>query len=134
VAAPPVRGVAAAIADAATAPAGAPTYSDLDAPEPDEPEPDWTREPEPDTGAPPVVAAGAPSSSPASTPSAAPARSARSGGSGGSGGARGARQPSGERQRYGEAVVREILGANFIEERPATRPNRPSIRPTGEGA
>lgn len=30
----------------------------------------------------------------------------------------------GEKQRYGEAVVREILGANFIEERPvAPRPS-----------
>ncbi|WP_108249589.1 DNA polymerase III subunit gamma and tau [Planctomonas deserti] len=128
---PPVRGVAAAIADAA--PDGPPPYeglpSDLDAPEPDEPEPDWVREPEPDTFPPTAASTAAPSAAPsARTPS-----NPSAGGAGGGGG-NGGRGSAGERQRYGEAVVREILGANFIEERPVTRPNRPSIRPTGEGA
>ena len=135
--APPVRGAAAAIAEAAPPPA-APYRdlpSDLDAPEPDEPEPDWTREPEPEsgTGAPPAPApsAGVPTGGrrPASGDSAAGGRPRGSAPSGAADAG-----AAGERQRYGEAVVREILGANFIEERPVTRPNRPSIRPTGEGA
>lgn len=35
-------------------------------------------------------------------------------------------------QRYGESVVREILQASFIEEKPVERKARPTIRPTGQ--
>ncbi|RIJ13624.1 hypothetical protein DZF97_06775, partial [Clavibacter nebraskensis] len=35
-------------------------------------------------------------------------------------------------QRYGESVVREILQASFIEEKPVERKARPTIHPTGQ--
>ncbi|RII91345.1 hypothetical protein DZF98_09765, partial [Clavibacter californiensis] len=35
-------------------------------------------------------------------------------------------------QRYGESVVRELLQATFIEEKPVERKARPTIRPTGQ--
>jgi DNA polymerase-3 subunit gamma/tau len=80
-----------------------------------EPVPEEDREPEPDFRAP----APGPASAPVTTAAAAPvAMSAR---------ARPETPPSrpapvattdSGRQRYGEAVVREILGANFIEEQP----------------
>ncbi|MBN9151776.1 MAG: DNA polymerase III subunit gamma and tau [Micrococcales bacterium] len=41
----------------------------------------------------------------------------------------GSRSESGAKQRYGEAVVREILGANFIEEKTVA----PRVTPTQEG-
>ncbi|RIJ56511.1 hypothetical protein DZF99_06025, partial [Clavibacter phaseoli] len=40
--------------------------------------------------------------------------------------------PSAAPQRYGESVVREILQASFIEEKPVERKARPTIRPTGQ--
>ena len=117
------------------APSGAPfAPTDLEPPEPDEPEPDWTREPDPSDDAPaavvnppesPVtVSPSAPTSGTAPTPargtSPATSRSAQS-------------SPPDGPQRYGESVVREILGASFIEEKPVTRAARPTIRPTGDG-
>lgn len=79
--------------------------SDLEPPEPDEPEPDWTRVGD---------------ASEAPTASTAP-------------GSRPAASSADEPQRYGESVVREILGASFIEEKPVARVSRPTIRPTIEG-
>ncbi|WP_310889901.1 hypothetical protein [Clavibacter capsici] len=40
--------------------------------------------------------------------------------------------PAAAPQRYGESVVREILQASFIEEKPVERKARPTIRPTGQ--
>jgi DNA polymerase-3 subunit gamma/tau len=81
-------------------------------PEDDSPaEPAWASSPTASAPQAPVAApaipaaAAAPAAAPAPAPTAAPARQ-RS-------------QPApGENQRYGEAVVREILGASFIEEQP----------------
>ncbi|PPF53139.1 DNA polymerase III subunit gamma and tau [Clavibacter michiganensis] len=42
------------------------------------------------------------------------------------------RTPAAAPQRYGESVVREILQASFIEEKPVERKARPTIRPTGQ--
>ncbi|GAA0991745.1 DNA polymerase III subunit gamma and tau [Subtercola frigoramans] len=65
---------------------------------------------------------------PGTTPPAAPR-------SGGSTGSRAAAEPRssgprfGEKERYGEAVVREILGASFIEERPVAPRSNPGMAP-----
>ncbi len=111
-----------------------PPYDDVPPPEieppdeppvPDEPTGDWSAEP----AAP--VRAGAPATAtaaPAATPTAFAATPATTGASATAGTAprpasapaTGARTPTfQEPQRYGEAVVREILGATFIEEQPA---------------
>jgi DNA polymerase-3 subunit gamma/tau len=89
-----------------------PPYDDVPPPEteppfeppvPDEPAGDWRA----DTAPPPAPA-----------PSAPPARTAPAAGS---------RTPTFQQpQRYGEAVVREILGATFLEEQPA--PQNPGMR------
>ncbi|MFF9563529.1 DNA polymerase III subunit gamma and tau [Leifsonia sp. NPDC014704] len=136
------RPVAPSAAPQAPAPAAAPPsapapeeppFDDVPPPEIEPPfEPPVPEEPAGDWAAAPsatVVAA------PPTTPSAQAARSAQSASSGDA--ARGARPSSapaaGSRtptfqqpQRYGEAVVREILGATFIEEQPA--PPTPGMR------
>ncbi|MDO4033164.1 DNA polymerase III subunit gamma and tau [Clavibacter michiganensis] len=43
-----------------------------------------------------------------------------------------AASPAAAPQRYGESVVRELLQATFIEEKPVERKARPTIRPTGQ--
>jgi DNA polymerase-3 subunit gamma/tau len=99
------------------------TEPPFEPPTPDEPAGDWSVAPASTDGAapastpspPPARAASVPASAPAaSTPSssAAPAPAAQR-----SAAATGARTPTfQEPQRYGEAVVRELLGATFIEE------------------
>ncbi|QWT24848.1 DNA polymerase III subunit gamma and tau [Subtercola sp. PAMC28395] len=69
---------------------------------------------------------------PPARPGATPPTAPRSGGSTGS---RAAGEPRssgprfGEKERYGEAVVREILGASFIEERPVAPRSNPGAVP-----
>jgi len=99
------------------------TEPPFEPPTPDEPAGDWSVAPASTDGAapastpspPPARAASVPASAPAaSTPSSstAPAPAAQR-----SAAATGARTPTfQEPQRYGEAVVRELLGATFIEE------------------
>ncbi|MEV8214372.1 DNA polymerase III subunit gamma and tau [Leifsonia sp. NPDC077715] len=94
-----------------------PPYDDVPPPETEPPfEPPVPEEPTGDWSAEPAAASpAAPSPEPAraARPSAAPAS--------------GARTPTFQQpQRYGEAVVREILGATFIEEQPA--PPTPGMR------
>ncbi|WP_158862505.1 DNA polymerase III subunit gamma and tau [Leifsonia sp. AG29] len=97
---------------------------DIEPPVPEEPA-DWADAPvEAIVGAPAAVPAAAAPARPASAPTggapaaAEPSRSAP---------ARGSRTPTfQEPQRYGEAVVREILGATFLEEKPA--PPTPGMR------
>ncbi|MBM7389112.1 DNA polymerase-3 subunit gamma/tau [Clavibacter michiganensis] len=101
---------------------------DFEEPEPDEfgpAEPGWaTGGASPDSAPPvarsvPAPQAPAAASRPASAP--APAKAATA-----------AAPPSAAPQRYGESVVREILQASFIEEKPVERKARPTIRPTGQ--
>ncbi|GAA0428975.1 DNA polymerase III subunit gamma and tau [Leifsonia naganoensis] len=99
------------------------TEPPFEPPTPDEPAGDWSVAPASTDGpapasppsAPPARAASVPASAPAASttsPSAAPAPAAQR-----SAAATGARTPTfQEPQRYGEAVVRELLGATFIEE------------------
>ena len=85
---------------------------------PEEPEGDWAATPE--AGAVPAAQSPAPARPAAERPAArqAPERSAPAAGS---------RTPTFQApQRYGEAVVREILGATFLEEQPA--PPSPGMR------
>ncbi|GAA1961738.1 DNA polymerase III subunit gamma and tau [Agromyces allii] len=119
-----------------TRPPGSPTVpDDADAPPLDEEppfDPDYDRGAPADepraAGAQPSRGAPAPASAPAasSAPASAPARSARSQGRSNPG-------PSaangGGIQRYGEAVVREVLGATFLEEVEA--PARPGFGERG---
>jgi DNA polymerase-3 subunit gamma/tau len=105
---------------------------DFEEPEPDEfgpAEPGWATGGASPDSAPPVArsvpapqapaAASGSASRPASAP--APAKAAPA-----------AVPPSAAPQRYGESVVREILQASFIEEKPVERKARPTIRPTGQ--
>ncbi|MBF4630435.1 DNA polymerase III subunit gamma and tau [Clavibacter michiganensis subsp. phaseoli] len=105
---------------------------DFEEPEPDEfgpAEPGWATGGASPDSAPPVArsvsahqapaAASGSTSRPASAP--APAKAAPA-----------AVPPSAAPQRYGESVVREILQASFIEEKPVERKARPTIRPTGQ--
>ncbi|UKF31262.1 DNA polymerase III subunit gamma and tau [Clavibacter phaseoli] len=105
---------------------------DFEEPEPDEfgpAEPGWATGGASPDSAPPVArsvpspqapaAASGSASRPASAP--APAKAATA-----------AAPPSAAPQRYGESVVREILQASFIEEKPVERKARPTIRPTGQ--
>ncbi|MBB2965288.1 DNA polymerase III subunit gamma and tau [Leifsonia aquatica] len=99
------------------------TEPPFEPPTPDEPAGDWSVAPASTDGpapastpsAPPARAASVSASAPAASttsPSAAPAPAAQR-----SAAATGARTPTfQEPQRYGEAVVRELLGATFIEE------------------
>ncbi|MCJ1710335.1 DNA polymerase III subunit gamma and tau [Clavibacter michiganensis subsp. phaseoli] len=102
---------------------------DFEEPEPDEfgpAEPGWATGGASPDSAPPVArsvpaqqapaAASGSTSRPASAPAPAPAPV----------------PPSAAPQRYGESVVREILQASFIEEKPVERKARPTIRPTGQ--
>lgn len=122
----------------AAAPPGAtateePPFDDVPPPEIEPPfEPPVPEEPAGDWAAAPSATAVA---APPTTPSAQPARSAESASSGdaaraarpSSAPAAGSRTPTFQQpQRYGEAVVREILGATFIEEQPA--PPTPGMR------
>ncbi|KDP91700.1 hypothetical protein [Clavibacter michiganensis] len=102
---------------------------DFEEPEPDEfgpAEPGWATGGASPDSAPPVArsvpaqqqqpAPAASGSAPRpDTPAAAPAAS-----------------PASAPQRYGESVVRELLQATFIEEKPVERKARPTIRPTGQ--
>lgn len=102
-----------------------PPYDDVPPPEieppfeppvPDEPAGDWA-------AAPSTVPSAQASRGAESAPSGAPERAARPS----SAPAAGSRTPTFQQpQRYGEAVVREILGATFIEEQPA--PPTPGMR------
>ncbi|MGH1547719.1 DNA polymerase III subunit gamma and tau [Leifsonia poae] len=99
-----------------------PPYDDVPPPEteppfeppvPEEPTGDWAAEPSATATSAPSQAAPTPEPARAARTSAAPAA--------------GARTPTFQQpQRYGEAVVREILGATFIEEQPA--PPTPGMR------
>ncbi|ANF32774.1 DNA polymerase III subunit gamma/tau [Leifsonia xyli] len=107
-----------------------PPYDDVPPPETEPPfEPPVPEEPTGDWSAAPSATAtpgAAPAVPPTASPAAAapePARSARPSAAP----ATGARTPTFQQpQRYGEAVVREILGATFIEEQPA--PPTPGMR------
>jgi len=107
-----------------------PPYDDVPPPETEPPfEPPVPEEPTGDWSAAPsatATPAAAPAVPPTASPAAAapePARSARPSAAP----ATGARTPTFQQpQRYGEAVVREILGATFIEEQPA--PPTPGMR------
>ncbi|MET3566224.1 DNA polymerase-3 subunit gamma/tau [Leifsonia sp. 563] len=122
----------------AAAPQGAPApeeppYDDVPPPEIEPPfEPPVPEEPVGDWAAAPSATAAA---APSAAPSAQPTRSAESASSAdaaraarpSSAPAAGSRTPTFQQpQRYGEAVVREILGATFIEEQPA--PPTPGMR------
>ncbi len=105
---------------------------DFEEPEPDEfgpAEPGWATGGSSPDAAPPVArSVPAQRSAPATsrpTSSAAPAAPAA---------APAAKAPpaAAAPQRYGESVVREILQASFIEEKPVERKARPTIRPTGQ--
>ncbi|RDV45409.1 hypothetical protein DOE76_06100 [Leifsonia sp. ku-ls] len=98
-----------------------PPYDDVPPPEseppyeppvPEEPEGDWSAAPANDAAARPPAAGPEEPARPA-RPASAPAA--------------GSRTPTFQQpQRYGEAVVREILGATFLEEQPA--PPTPGMR------
>ncbi|MEN0085606.1 MAG: DNA polymerase III subunit gamma and tau, partial [Leifsonia sp.] len=118
---------AAADAPPAVPDADEPPFDDVPPPEseppyeppvPEEPAGDWSAAPSDDAAsrpAPPAPAAPRPSdeSARSARPSSAPAA--------------GSRTPTFQQpQRYGEAVVREILGATFLEEQPA--PPTPGMR------
>ncbi|MDN4614291.1 DNA polymerase III subunit gamma and tau [Leifsonia sp. F6_8S_P_1B] len=118
-------------APASTPAADDPPYDDVPPPEteppfeppvPEEPAGDWRVDnapaPADATAAPASRTTGTPAAATAPASSAAPQRSAS---------AAGARTPTFQQpQRYGEAVVREILGATFLEEQPA--PQNPGMR------
>ncbi len=134
---PPTAPAAAPRATAPSAPARASSVvpdahvPDFEEPEPDEfgpAEPGWaTGGASPDSAPPvarsvpaqqqqPAAAASGTGSAPRpDTAAAAPAAS-----------------PAAAPQRYGESVVRELLQATFIEEKPVERKARPTIRPTGQ--
>lgn len=136
-AAPPTAPAAAPRATAPSVPARASSVvpdahvPDFEEPEPDEfgpAEPGWaTGGASPDSAPPvarsvpaqqqqPAAAASGTGSAPRpDTAAAAPAAS-----------------PAAAPQRYGESVVRELLQATFIEEKPVERKARPTIRPTGQ--
>ncbi|AJW79714.1 DNA polymerase III subunit gamma and tau [Clavibacter michiganensis] len=105
---------------------------DFEEPEPDEfgpAEPGWATGGASPDSAPPVARSVSVQQPPAAAPGSAPrpdtapaaARSAPP-----------AAAASAAPQRYGESVVREILQASFIEEKPVERKARPTIRPTGQ--
>lgn len=106
-----------------------PPYDDVPPPEieppfeppvPEEPAGDWAAGPSATAVAAPSPAASAPTGEAAPSAAGRPARSS-------SAPAAGSRTPTFQQpQRYGEAVVREILGATFIEEQPA--PPTPGMR------
>lgn len=113
------------------------TEPPFEPPVPEEPSGDWAAAPSAGAAASPAPATGAPATAapataaPASTApasrSAAPADPAARASRTASAPASGSRTPTFQQpQRYGEAVVREILGATFIEERPA--PPTPGMR------
>ncbi|WP_307503044.1 DNA polymerase III subunit gamma and tau [Clavibacter sp. B3I6] len=105
---------------------------DFEEPEPDEfgpAEPGWATGAASPDAAPPVSRPApapqrqsAPAADPAARPDRAPAAPP----------ARATPAPAAAPQRYGESVVREILQASFIEEKPVERKARPTIRPTGQ--
>ncbi|MBF4617404.1 DNA polymerase III subunit gamma and tau [Clavibacter sp. VKM Ac-2873] len=101
---------------------------DFEEPEPDEfgpAEPGWATGGAAPDSAPPVAR-----SVPAQRPPASAPRSAAAAGAPAA--AAPAAPPAASPQRYGESVVREILQASFIEEKPVERKARPTIRPTGQ--
>ncbi|MDR6973126.1 DNA polymerase III subunit gamma and tau [Leifsonia shinshuensis] len=107
------------------------TEPPFEPPVPEEPAGDWAAAPTPGAtpsagpaaAAPPASSPSAPASPSSADRSAAGARGARPA----SAPAAGSRTPTFQQpQRYGEAVVREILGATFIEEQPA--PPTPGMR------
>lgn len=99
------------------------TEPPFEPPTPDEPAGDWSVAPASTDGAAPASTPSAPSARAASVPASAPAAPATAASAAPapatqrSAAATGARTPTfQEPQRYGEAVVRELLGATFIEE------------------
>ncbi|MFJ3489427.1 DNA polymerase III subunit gamma and tau [Leifsonia aquatica] len=99
------------------------TEPPFEPPTPDEPAGDWSVAPASTDGPAPASTASAPSARAASVPASAPpapataASAAPAPATQRSAAAAGARTPTfQEPQRYGEAVVRELLGATFIEE------------------
>jgi DNA polymerase-3 subunit gamma/tau len=95
------------------------TEPPFEPPVPEEPAGDWRTDSAPSPA--PARAASRPEAGAATAPSAAPAAAPRSAP------AAGTRTPTFQQpQRYGEAVVREILGATFLEEQPA--PQNPGMR------
>ncbi|MGO4299084.1 DNA polymerase III subunit gamma and tau [Leifsonia sp. RAF41] len=136
---PPAEAPARPSVGAATPATDDPPYDDVPPPEieppyeppvPEEPSGDWSVSPSAETAGPAADARPASRSSATERPAAAPAapdapsaRTARTA----SAPAAGSRTPTFQQpQRYGEAVVREILGATFIEEQPA--PPTPGMR------
>ncbi|WP_431220303.1 DNA polymerase III subunit gamma and tau [Leifsonia xyli] len=101
-----------------------PPYDDVPPPETEPPyEPPVPEEPSDDWSAAPASTAAPSAPTPARGPAVAAGRAERAA----SAPAAGTRTPTFQQpQRYGEAVVREILGATFIEEQPA--PPTPGMR------